>query len=73
MKKRYTFTLDEQPMEELQEMLKSKGVSSSAYVNSMVREQVSVMKMVESSGGAAKMPVGDFFALFSRLMKGMTA
>ena len=71
MKKKYTFNLDQEPVEELQGLLKVKGIALSAFLASVIKEQVSVMKMVESSGGAAKMPVADFFALFSRLMKGM--
>lgn len=71
MKKRFTFTLDEKPMEELQGLLKSKGLTLSGYLNSVVREQVSVMKMIEGIGGAAKMPVSDFFEMFSRMMKGL--
>jgi hypothetical protein len=71
-KKKYTFTLDEEPVEELRVLLKAKGVSLSGFIASVLREQADVMKMVEKTGGG-DMPVSDFFALFSRMMKGLKA
>ena len=71
MKKKYTMNLDQESTEKLQEMLKDKGISFSSYVDSMIKEQITVMNMIGQPADVAKMTIGDLGGLLSRLVKGM--
>lgn len=45
MKKSYTITLDEDKVDEIKEWLDKKGLTFSAYLNSLIEEQLKAMKL----------------------------
>ena len=73
MKKRYTVTLDQDKVEELQGWLEKKHLTFSGYLNAILCEQLAVVKMLGVPADVGSMPLSDFMGLFSRIVKGLTA
>lgn len=70
MKKKFQFSLDEKPVEELRAWAKTKGMSLSGYINVMIHENVEALKVVGDVKDFEDLKVGQVMRLMTELQKG---
>ena len=68
MKNRYTLTLDVKETEELRKWLAVKGLSFSGYMNSLVHEQMDVIKNLGISPDPEKVTSDQLLALAQKMI-----
>lgn len=71
MKKNYTVSLDFDAIEPLKVYLEKRGMSLSGFLNQSAIEYMETINNLELPADVDKMPVGEFLAMFGRMMKGM--
>ena len=67
MKNRYTLTLDVKETEELRKWLAVKGLSFSGYMNSLVHEQMDVIKDLGIQSDVENMTLDQFEGLVRKM------
>lgn len=70
MKRKYTVSLDEDKVRIAKPYLEKSGMSLSGYLNCALVEFVEAVERVDYMGDVERMPLGEFIALFGRMVRG---
>ena len=68
-KKNYTICLDEDKVDEIKTWLDKRGVSFSAYINTLIDEQIEAIKMFAPDGDIGKVTQKNLLKLAGKMVK----
>jgi hypothetical protein len=71
MKKTYAISLDDEKVEEFKKWLEIRGLTFSGYINSMIDEQISAIRMFSLSGGPKRVSTVQLLKLAGKMAKSL--